>query len=145
MEELTHLMLPSILADKCYSLKSPQEIEFKSPAKTTNDNNKENESMRCQLSSNSNEDKRITSLVYNRLVELTASVTAKSGTAELPSLVMGNSCNAYHLYASIRNMGKLDSARFITQNEVLNVLKKLEMEGLVYSCEDEFHYLPIIN
>lgn len=131
-------MLPSILAAKCYSIKSPQEIECKSPAKTTND-----ESLRCQLSSNSNEDKRITSLVYNRLVELTASVTAKSST-ELPSL-MGNSCNAYHLYASIRNMGKLDSARFITQNEVLNVLKKLEMEGLVYSCEDEFHYLPIIN
>lgn len=127
-------MLPSILADKCYSTQAPRELD--SREMSVNSNNENNQSASATATT-INEENRLIDLVYNRLVELTKSmnsVTSQSG-----------SCNAHHLYSWIRNMGKLETGAFVTLNQVLNALRKLEMRGLVYSCEDEFHYLPMIN
>lgn len=126
------MMLPSILADKCYSAKVDNQAfaskeQLTPPKMAAAERTMLNQSKVDQQT----DDNRLTELVYKRLVELTSSSSSKSN----------ESCSVKNLFNSIKNVGKLNG--FVTLTQVLNALKKLEMRGLVYSCEDEFHYLPI--
>ena len=53
------------------------------------------------------------------------------------------SCESYVLFRFLKNNCP-NEFKFVTQKQVLEALKELESRGLVYSCEDEYHYLPLI-
>ena len=134
IEELTQIMLPAILAEKCYSIDPPSiEIEKDNDIVTMRNEEKEN-----KPDENNRLSKNIIEAVYNRLVDLVRS--EKIGNGSNQDI---NSCNYRELYDSLKNFSKLNGLGFITSNQVLNALKLLEMDGRVYSCQDNFHFLPI--
>ena len=132
IEELTQIMLPAILAEKCYSI-DPPSVEKESDIVTMKNEEKEN-----KPDENNRLNKNIIEAVYNRLVDFVRSEKIGNGSNE------GNySCNYNELYNSLKNSSKLNGLGFIDRNQVLNALKLLEMDGRVYSCQDNFHFLPI--
>lgn len=132
IEELTQIMLPAILAEKCYSI-DPPSVDKDSDNVTMKYEEKEN-----KPDENNRLNKNIIEAVYDRLVDFVRSEKIGNGSNE------GNySCNYYELYNSLKNSSKLNGLGFIDHIQVLNALKELEMKGRVYSCQDNFHFLPI--
>lgn len=132
IEELTQIMLPAILAEKCYSI-DPPSVDKDSDIVTMKYEEKEN-----KPDENNRLNKNIIEAVYDRLVDFVRSEKFGNGSNE------GNySCNYNELYNSLKNSCKLNGLGFIDRNQVLNALKLLEMDGRVYSCQDNFHFLPI--
>ena len=75
------------------------------------------------------------SLVNKKLIELVSRGSESDMTNE--------SCQAYHLFTYLKNNCPTEF-KMATFKQVLSALKELELRGLVYSCEDELHYLPMI-
>ena len=131
-EELLNMMLPAILNQKIYSIPAPTNEEFelarKLNSKTQNNLNIKDHSIESGLVSFS-ENENFLNLVYNKLTQLASAANNKP-------------CSSYSVYNAIRNKC-LTEFKSITLKHVLDSLKVLEIRGIVYSCEDDFHYLPI--
>jgi hypothetical protein len=156
-EEMIHMMLPSVLAQNCYSIEpvSVQEYEqkFKSVKTeinesksylTTRETNKSDYQKADQLAPMKNKDVFI-NFVNKKLIELTTgglNVTKNASLNTMDSESSSNSCNSYSLFSFLRNNCPVEF-KYVSHKQVLSALKELELMGLAYSCEDEFHYLPI--
>ncbi|RNA01994.1 hypothetical protein BpHYR1_004571 [Brachionus plicatilis] len=53
-----------------------------------------------------------------------------------------DSCESFKLYRFVRSNCP-NEFKCTDHKQVLEALKELESRGLVYSCEDEYHYLPL--
>jgi len=129
-EELINIMLPAILHNKVYNIPAPTLEEFDLAIKLNEknklnirDNNKNSE----QVSINENED--FLNLVHQKLTVLSRATNNKS-------------CSSYAVHNFLRNNCPAQF-KSITLKQVLDALKALEVRGTAYSCEDDFHYLPI--
>jgi hypothetical protein len=162
-EELVHMMLPSVLAEKSYSIDSMSVQEYEQKTSDVNKSEFECKNVLTAQESNkpsnnqpkSNEFTSIKnkeafmSFVNKKLVELTTGNglnNTKNVTMSITNTTYnennGQSCDSYSLFSFLRNNCPIEF-KFVSHKQVLGALKELEMRGLVYSCEDEFHYLPI--
>lgn len=131
-------MLPSILARKCYSIDPPKHIPAdkhqQQAQNTIVDKQAEKENSRATTI-----DENFIQLVYKRLVSL-----ARTEKFDESGHQNRAACSSYYLYNSIKNSSKIEGpGDLLSPSRVLAALKELEMRGFVYSCQDEFHYLPI--
>ena len=79
---------------------------------------------------------KVINLVNKKLIQISSNV----------NITLSNqSCNAYSLFNILKNNCPTEYVKYVTAKQVLDALKELEMRGLAYSCEDEFHYLPMIE
>ena len=117
-EEYIEMFMPMYLNDKCYSLIDLSKI---SSSDIQNRNNK--------IDNNKAVDEKIVNLVFTKLKDLTSN-------SRKP-------CNSFMLLKSIRDDNHAEY-KSITSKDVFNALKHLEIKSLVYSCENEFTFLPII-
>jgi len=131
--EMIQIILPATLGNKVYSKESvslQQYDEIKNLNSKTNNNNNNN--------NNNNEKKSILTdnfinLVNQKLIQMSSN----------PNTTLTNhSCNSYALFNFLKNNCPIEY-KSITSKHVLDALKELEIRGLAYSCEDEFHYLPM--
>lgn len=137
--ELTQIMLPAILSKRIYSIKAPSKEQFDSlkqvanpfkkpePENVTRSESKPGTSVIKDMEA-------FLTLVYKKLNQ----ITSKSADYTLNN----QSCSSYNLYTYLRSNCSVEY-KFITAKQVLDALKELELRGLVYSCEDDNHYLPI--
>lgn len=139
-EELTQIMLPAILSKRIYSVKAPSKEQFDSLKQVANPCHK-------KLEPENNvkpESKPGTSVIKDMEAFLTLvdkklnQITSKSADYTLNN----QSCSSYNLYTYLRSNCPVEY-KFVTAKQVLDALKELELRGLVYSCEDDNHYLPI--
>lgn len=134
-DELIQIMLPSILDKKVYSTIGTTEDRYnhlKSESKQ--------EQQQIKKSDNSEHDSIIKdmeaflSFVNKKLQQIT--------TKTADHTMNPKSCYSYSLYTFLSRNCPIEF-KFVTHKQVLDALKELELRGLVYSCEDECHYLPI--
>lgn len=148
-EEMIQMMLPAILFKQTYSIDLITQDDYESrfckeqmqveerrvSSKTTANSAAEFESM-----PNKN---AFVNLVYKKLVEMSsvqeASMLNHTDTSNTNHM---KSCDSHDLFSYLRNNCPTEF-KFVSFKLVLAGLKELEMRGLAYSCEDEFHYLPI--
>lgn len=124
--EMMHMVLPGILNSQVYSRQSItcQQYEEIKAKKLSEQQLKER--------TNHQVNENLIVFVNKKLVEMTTG----SDTLE------NNSCNSLAIFNLVKSSGANDFKN-LTHKQVLDALKELESRGLAYSCEDEFHYLPI--
>jgi hypothetical protein len=134
-EELFHISMPSILNQQVYQLNQPSHDEYNKVLKVNetimlNRNSKlannYNTLNDCKMINNK---EHFLALVNETLIKL----------ASTDSTI---SCNSYSIFTFIRKSNN-PNYKYVSYKEVLIALKELELNGYIYSCEDEFHYLPI--
>jgi hypothetical protein len=155
-EELIHMMLPSVLANKSYSIESMSVQEYnqkinclKSECDQKNvlvvqEPNKSNNQSDREFYSIKNKE-AFMSFVNKKLIELTTGGglnNTKNISMSTTNTDNNQSCDSYSLFGFLRNNCPIEF-KYVSHKQVLGALKELELRGLVYSCEDEFHYLPI--
>lgn len=133
-DELIQMMLPSILDKKVYSSKGTSEDKF-NELKAENKNEELNTKKVDNPERESIKDMECFLAFVNKKLQ---QITTKS--ADLT--VNTKSCNSFSLYTFLSRNCPIEF-KFVTHKQVLDALKELELRGLVYSCEDESHYLPI--
>jgi len=140
-DELIQIMLPSILNEKVYTVNAPTQEQFDALKESMGSSSiKKNGEKEQQMDSANNSNHTIKdmeaflSLVNKKLNE----VTSKSADYTLNI----QSCKSYSLYTYLRGNCPVEY-KYVTHKQVLDALKELEQRGLVYSCEDETHYLPM--
>ena len=133
-EELAQMMLPSILYHKVYSIPAPSLDEFNSARRSNESQNQkakepasETNNAQKNIEQKTNEENFI-SFVFKKITQLSANAS--------------ESCSSYSVYNFLRNNCPVEF-KCVTLKQVLDALKTLEIRGMVYSCEDEFHYLPM--
>ena len=133
-DEMTQMVLPSILSRKVYSLPETSLETFNSVKRLKDE--------KTELWSNAKtefkmkDDENFINLVNKKLIQL----ASKSDSNQTMS---HQSCESYELYTFLKNNCP-NEFKMVTYKQVLDALKELELRGLVYSCEDELHYLPMI-
>lgn len=144
-EELIHMMLPACLAEKTYSIAPPTESDYvqfrikneKIVLKTMNEPDQHVSEAR---SVRGNE--QFLNFVYKKLTQM-ANSNVLDSSRKVDQLGDNTSCESYALFSFLRNNCPIEF-KYVNHKQVLEALKELELRGLVYSCEDEFHYLPLI-
>jgi hypothetical protein len=153
-QELIHMTLPHYLEARAYSMKPTNEQTYETlvVARQLTDerglaNVQANRLAESSSLCNMSEDSRtaLLQLVNQRLIAVSRS--KDDSDDEFAFLVDRQSCSSQALLTDIRKEQQSCSNgefKFVTHKQVLDALKELECQGLVYSCEDEFHYLPLI-
>lgn len=126
-EEYLEMLMPIVLDEKCYEL---SHVDKNSLSKL---NSVDVESNNKEVSGFDSDDNFL-NLVHARLIYLT--------TTQPPSGSSRKPCSSYTLYNHIRD--KYTDYRSITIKDVSLALKHLEMKSLIYSCDDDKTFLPII-
>lgn len=135
-EELVQMILPSVLFDEVYSKKPITLDEFDNfntkiyvenqPQKLTKDKNIKNDNL--------------LNFVLKKLVQMSKSnLLDQSHKNDSNS---SDSCDSFNLYRFLKSNCPSEF-KCLDHKQVLEALKELESRGLVYSCEDEYHYLPL--
>ena len=132
-DEIIQMIIPSVLNERIYSLKAYSKSSFNN----LNAPNREEKSL-IENSNKTNDSLMIKetflAVVNKKLIE----ITSKSADYTLNN----QSCSSYSLFTILKNSCNVEY-KFITPKLVLDALKELELRGVIYSCEDESHYLPI--
>jgi hypothetical protein len=119
-EEYIEMIMPIYLNDKCYKLIDSTKIN--SLRNTIGENKKEID--------NKIIDEKLVDLVHSKLKYLTSN--------------SNQPCSSFMLFNNIRDDKSLNiEFKSITNKDVLNALKQLELKSFIYSCDDEFTFLPI--
>jgi hypothetical protein len=147
-EEIFNMSIPALLNKKIYSLTGPSQEEYEKilkenekiiTKKNNNELNKEIQNINNdQIFSDDKKKEEFLRLVYKSLIHISQNLIDQDNKITNSS----TSCDSYNVFMHIR---KNTSAmfQFVTYKQVLAALKELELTGLVYSCEDEHHFLPI--
>lgn len=134
-DELIQMMLPSILSGRVYSIPTPtSEIVKKVKTESEQSNESSNASKPNEISLKGNEN--FLNLVHKKFVNY-ANFNTEQANAQIEW------CSSFNFFNFFRN-NCTKEYKFISHKHVLDALKELELRGLVYSCEDEFHYLPLL-
>ncbi len=140
-DELIQIILPSVLNEKVYRISAPTQKQFDALKMSMEFTSSKKEDNKDEFAGNRNfststirDMEGFLSFVNKKLNE----VTSKSADYTLNI----QSCKSYSLYNYLRNNCPVEY-KFVTHKQVLDALKELEQRGLVYSCEDDAHYLPI--
>jgi hypothetical protein len=144
-EELVQMVLPSIMGKNVYSKLNLSSVEPNSPI--ANDIKQLNElsplNKKLKIRNEIKDIETFYALVHKQLLQLCSnlneSVQAETGTK---FRVNSSSCNSYSIFRMFRNKHSREY-NSVTYYDVLNALKELESRGLIYSCENEFQYLPL--
>lgn len=136
-DELVQMALPSILFEKVYSKKPLSFEEFENL-------NKKNEVVGAQHQKvdkeNISKNENFLNFVLKKLVQMSeSSMLDQSRKVDDAS---SDSCESFKLYRFVRSNCP-NEFKCTDHKQVLEALKELESRGLVYSCEDEYHYLPL--
>lgn len=136
-EELVQMILPSILFDKVYSKKPVTFDEFENLSKKI----KITECQRQNVADNNVKNDNLLNFVLKKLIQMSKSnILDQSHKNENNS---SESCESFKLYRFLKSNCPSEF-KCLDHKQVLEALKELESRGLVYSCEDEYHYLPLI-
>ena len=132
-DEIIQMIIPSILNEKIYSLTTP------SQSKVNNLKASKKEEKSNIIDSSKTIDsllikENFLAVVNKKLIE----ITSKSADYTLNN----QSCSSYSLFTILKNSCHVEY-KFVTPKLVLDALKELELRGVIYSCEDDSHYLPI--
>ncbi|CAF0765713.1 unnamed protein product [Brachionus calyciflorus] len=141
-EELIHMILPAILSDKVYSI----------PLPTLNDLNNLTNKVNCKTSGqqeilikpeidNFKNNENFFNFVHKKLIQMSEANILDS-SRRVDNNLGTQSCESFALFRFLKNNCP-NEFKFVAHKQVLDALKELESRGLVYSCEDEFHYLPL--
>ena len=132
--EMIQMVLPSILMNKVYS-KQPATLNKYEEVNQIKNDYKKFKSNNNSDNLNLKEKEIFINLVNKRLVQMTTNIGNNM-------TLSNNSVNAYSLFNFIKSDCSIEFS-FVTYKHILDALKELETRGLIYSCEDEFHYLPM--
>ena len=139
--ELMHMVMPAILGERVYAVRAPSGSEYEQTRKRT-----EEEAARKQVNREIKclDKENVQSMTLQRIKQLTIEINKTTGDLNNPNKLSRptQSVSVFSLFRSLKS-SFADAFKHITQMQILNELKELEEKGLVYSCEDEFHYLPV--
>jgi hypothetical protein len=147
-EEIFNMSISAILNEKIYSTASPSHDQYENILKENeiimSKKNINGLSSRQNLNSNEiyfddSSKQEFISLVYKALIKLSQNSIDQNNKK---SFNFGSSCDSYDIFMYIRKTVS-NKNKLVTYKQVLAALKELELTGLVYSCEDEYHFLPI--
>lgn len=142
-EEIFNMTSPAVLNRKIYSLASLSQDDYEKVVRENEiiiakKNNSKLSEKQIQENNQDNKNKEFLTVVYKALLNLSQNIDQSNRT----SFNSTSSCDTYSIFMYIRKTNSTMD-QFLTYKQVLAALKELELTGLVYSCEDEYHFLPI--
>ena len=153
-EELLHTILPAMLHERVYSRQLTtlamynERVRRASTAAVASGADETNASKKSAHGANSHQ--AFLSLVLKSLLKLSSNLLDNTGSRaceskDRESVSASESCHSYSIFSYIRNNCSLEQRNNCTHKQVIDALKELEINGQVYSCDNEYQYLPMVD